>query len=317
VRIWWRFRLWAFVLAAHVLLIVWINEAFAPQSRTTVPSPPVAVQVTLLEPVAQMHEKPSVVAQPSKVPQLIPEAIPQPLVQALVVAPAVAAPAPVIEQTSLSRYLTPESFRMSYVVTKGNDSAKAALTWRVSAPANAQTPYDLTYEATYFGVSMVKQTSVGLLGNGGLAPVRFGDKRRGKSEQATHFDAATQRVTFSNNRPDSALATGSQDRSSILIQLASLFAGDPAKWRAGQVIEIPVASTDELELWRFEVQGEDVLALPAGERSAVHLIRRARRAFDQTIELWLAPSLAYLPVRIRQTDSSGVTDVQLLGSEKL
>lgn len=321
------------MLAAHVLLVVWLSEALAPKPLASVPTSAFAVQVALLEPApvpAPESPQKQTPAESTQIPPPAPEPTPQPLIQTLVVAAPVApaptpvampVPKPVLAQTSPNRYAMPEPFRMHYAVTKGNDSAKGALTWQVSAPANtpanAESKYELTYEATYFGVSVVKQTSLGNLTEAGLAPTRFGDKRRGKSEQAAHFDKDKQRVTFSNNRPEATLAMGSQDRSSVLIQLASLFAGDPTKWREGQVIEVPVASTDELETWRFEVQGEALLALPAGERSAVHLVRRARRAFDQTVELWLAPSLSYLPVRIRQSDSSGVTDAQLSSFDKL
>jgi hypothetical protein len=64
-------------------------------------------------------------------------------------------------------------------------------------------------------------------------------------------------------------------------------------------------------MWAFEVQANESLALPLGETQAIKLLRRPRRAFDQTVEVWLAPTLAYLPVRIRLTDSGGVTDSQL------
>jgi hypothetical protein len=317
--------LWAFVLAVHVLLIVWISDVLAPPPlplRAT-PLSAIAVQAALLEPA--VAEKSTRVAESTKPALPVTEPVPLPFIQTPVVAsPVVAAiaPAPAEAQTGLNRYALPEPFRLHYLVTKGNDSAKAVLTWRVSAHAQADSKfeyskYELTYEATYFGVSVVKQTSFGSLTEAGLVPVRYGDKRRGKSEQATHFDADKQRITFSNNRPEALLAFGSQDRSSVLIQLASLFAGDPARWRQGQVIEIPVVSTDELETWRFEVLAEEQLALPAGERSTLHLVRRARKAFDQTVEIWLAPSLSYLPVRIRQSDSSGVTDAQLSSLDKL
>lgn len=316
-------RVWLTVLALHALAFVGLDAALTLTRLEA--SPNSGVQAFIVQPEAPV---PAPMPTPKAVPAIA-TALVKPIAQAVAVPFASSLPVPedaaqtppvvtaLVSKAAQERYAPPDSIRLLYTVTKGNDSAKASLSWRMQSHADGQASYELTYEAMYFGVSVVKQTSVGWMGDGGLVPVRFGDKRRGKSEQATHFDASKQRITFSNNRPQIALAIGSQDRSSVLIQLASLFAADSTKWRTGQVIEIPVASTDELETWRFEVQGETLLALPAGERSAIHLIRRARKAFDQTIELWLAPSLSYLPARMRHIDSSGVTDVQLLGSEKL
>jgi hypothetical protein len=40
----------------------------------------------------------------------------------------------------------------------------------------------------------------------------------------------------------------------------------------------------------------------AGEQATIALKRAPRREFDQTVEVWFAPALGYLPVRIRITD---------------
>jgi hypothetical protein len=209
------------------------------------------------------------------------------------------------------RYTPPQPIRLAYEVTKGDDSAKASLTWMPSA-----TGYELIYEATYFGFSAIKQTSAGQLGDTGLMPTRFGDKRRGRSEQATHFDRDKALITFSNNRPDAALQLGSQDRASVLVQLASIFFAEPNRFHAGDVLELPVASVSELEPWAFEVQTQELLQLPIGAVNAVKLIRRPRRPYDPMVELWLAEQASFLPVRIRLTDSSGVTDQQLRSMDK-
>ena len=43
-----------------------------------------------------------------------------------------------------------------------------------------------------------------------FTPERFADRSR--SEKAAHFDAANQRIRFSNNAPDAELRPGAQDR---------------------------------------------------------------------------------------------------------
>ena len=45
--------------------------------------------------------------------------------------------------------------------------------------------------------------------------------------------------------------------------------------------------------------------LPAGEVVARKLTRSPRREFDRKVEIWLAPSLSHLPVRLRITEQNG------------
>ncbi|MFA5124067.1 DUF3108 domain-containing protein, partial [Zavarzinia sp.] len=54
--------------------------------------------------------------------------------------------------------------------------------------------------------------------------------------------------------------------------------------------------------YRVEVLGEEVLLLPTGERRASRL--RIRSGND-TIELWIAPDMRALPLKIRFTDRKG------------
>ena len=54
--------------------------------------------------------------------------------------------------------------------------------------------------------------------------------------------------------------------------------------------------------------------MPYGDLPSIKLQRTPRRDFDQRIELWLAPSLGYLPVRLRITNANGDWVDQLLRS---
>lgn len=224
-------------------------------------------------------------------------------------------PAPVLASQPAR---VPTSVDLRYKLIKGNDSAKASLIWKTSQGADGANHYEAALEATYFGFSAFKQISLGTVQlTTGLQPTKYSDKRRGKSEQAAHFERDKKAIVFSNNRPEAALVAGSQDRVSMFVQLASRLAAEPSHYAAGQTIAMPVANVDELENWIFEVQAKEILALPIGELEAIKLTRRPRRAFDQMVELWLAPSQQYLPVRIRLTDSSGVSDLLLSSSDKL
>ncbi|MDR0260126.1 MAG: DUF3108 domain-containing protein, partial [Comamonas sp.] len=64
--------------------------------------------------------------------------------------------------------------------------------------------------------------------------------------------------------------------------------------------------------WTFVVDAKETLDLPAGPTEALRLTRQPRKDQDQTAHLWLAPSLQYLPVRIRLSQSNGdFADLQL------
>jgi hypothetical protein len=147
------------------------------------------------------------------------------------------------------------------------------------------------------------QTSRGQLSAQGLAPDYFHARARG--EQATHFDREAGRVVFSANRPQAALAEGMQDRLSVLMQLAMLLAADPARFPEGARIALPTAGSREAGEWVFQVGGPEDLVLPGGRVAAVKLERPPRSAYDQRIEVWLAPGQAYAPVRLRLTNPDG------------
>ncbi|MDT4870658.1 hypothetical protein FQZ97_1057460 [compost metagenome] len=154
------------------------------------------------------------------------------------------------------------------------------------------------------------QTSTGRVGPTGLSPERFADKSR--SEKAAHFDTEQNRIRFSNNAPDAALLPGAEDRLSLFLQIAGLLQARPQAYASGQTIEMQVAGTGDADIWRFKVGDETTLALPAGEMRARQLVRLPRKEFDSTVEMWLAPDLQHLPVRLRITQSNGdVADQQL------
>lgn len=163
--------------------------------------------------------------------------------------------------------------------------------------------YDARLEVSAFLVGSRTQTSTGTLGPEGLMPTRFGDKTR--SELAVHFQRDKNIISFSANSPSVPLLKGAQDRLSVIIQLGALLAGDPERYPTGTMLSFQTASQREAEVWQFSVEKEEMLPLPYGNVMAVKLNRSPRREFDQRIEVWLAPELGYLPVRLRVTNANG------------
>lgn len=177
-------------------------------------------------------------------------------------------------------------------------SARAELLWQHDGQQ-----YQARQEISVLFLGSRSQTSVGEITPLGLQPRRFGDRSR--SEQAAHFDFAQGRVSFSANTPPATVAPGAQDRLSVFLQLGALLSAAPERFAVGTHISIPTVSARAADTWTFTVEGEETLELPIGTVQAVQLQRLPRRDYDQKAQVWLAPELGYLPVRIRITQTSG------------
>ncbi len=211
--------------------------------------------------------------------------------------------------TQVTAFKAPESARLKYQVqgkAKGFDYwATAELLW-----AQTDLDYEAKLEVSVFLLGSRVQVSKGTLGREGLMPIRFGDKTR--SELAAHFQRDKGVISFSANSPDAPLLKGAQDRLSVVIQISSLLAGDVSRFPLGTMLSFQTVSQREAEIWHFLVEKEEVLTLPYGEIHTLKLNRKPRRQFDQQIELWFAPDLGYLPVRLRITNANGDMVDQLL-----
>jgi hypothetical protein len=210
----------------------------------------------------------------------------------------------------------PPSMTLSYevVASRKGVSLPASSTLRYTQDGGA---YDARMEIKAMFVGSRTQTSKGTVDPvAGLQPLRFGDKT--KSELAAHFDRSRQppAVRFSANTPDAALQPYTQDRLSVLFQLAAMLAGDPKRLGPGSIIAIHTAGPRDADMWQFKVAPADELSLPAGKLTAIHLVRTPMHAYDNQVEVWLAPSLGHMPVRVLWTQANGdVVDQRLTGHE--
>jgi hypothetical protein len=198
----------------------------------------------------------------------------------------------------------PASGTLSYLATQTSGgqprSGTGTLEWTTDGHQ-----YQLRLESSLFFLPLLVQTSVGSLGAEGLQPERFSDKRLNRSEKAAHFRRDTGRITFSGNPNSPTLQRGAQDRLSLLMQLAAIAAGSPTQLAQLGSLPVQVVSADDADTWLFVVEGEDSLYLPAGHTTALRLARNPRKEFDAKLQVWLAPELGYVPVRIVQTESNG------------
>ena len=164
--------------------------------------------------------------------------------------------------------------------------------------------YAAQLEFSALGFRLRTWTSKGELTDSGLQPTRFGDKPRG-AELATRFQRDKGIISFSANNPDVALQVGAQDKLSAPLQLSAMVAGDPAQYPRGSTISFQAADAHGAHLWDFKVGATEALELPGGTLNAVKLSKEPTLEFDQRIEVWLAPDMHYLPVRIRIPEANG------------
>ena len=156
-----------------------------------------------------------------------------------------------------------------------------------------------------------RQASVGAIGAQGLQPEIFIDRSR--KEYSTTFEPANGHIRFSRGSEPAPWVSGTQDRMSVFFQVAGMLAAAPLRYPAGSTITIQAASSSHVTPWTFTVRGTENLQLPAGRMSAIRLEHSSPSSADDGLEssLWLAPSLQYLPVRIRMREDGGRDELDL------
>lgn len=175
--------------------------------------------------------------------------------------------------------------------------------------------YEATLEVSAFLIGKRSQTSTGQLTAEGLAPTRYAEKWR--NEVAAHLERDKGRIVFSANTPEAPLLAGAQDRLSVIMQLVGMFAGEPQKYPPATTLTLQVVGPRDAEIWLFTVEGEETVQLRDGPVQALRVTRNPRKEFDTKIEVWFAPMMSYLPVRVRATQANGdFIDQKLLEIEK-
>ena len=265
-----------------------------------------------VEPPAPVVTEPPPEPRPEPAPPAIesaPESVqqasadpPQDVVSSAARLPGTAAPLASETAAATRSFVVPGSIRLNFDAvgkrSRFDYKAMGTLTWLQDGAG-----YDMKLEMGDWIIGKRVLSSTGKLGAEGLAPTRFSDKFR--SERAAHFDRTGHRITFSANTPQAALLPGAQDQLSIFAQLAAMVAGDPLGFPIGTVVDIQTAGPRDADQWVFAVEREETLNLPGGQVPALKLVRKPGKDYDQTVELWLAPGLAYLPARIRITFANG------------
>jgi len=146
-----------------------------------------------------------------------------------------------------------------------------------------------------------EQDSAGDMVGAMLRPHEYHERSPRRPPRTTRIDWQAGRVTFSANA-DGATATQPrlQDRLSLLVS-----AGQQLRLQQGTgAVEMAVAGARHVSLYRFELRGIETLDLPIG-RVEAHRLERPISAAHDGIDVWIAPALCWLPVKMRFVDDRG------------
>jgi hypothetical protein len=269
-----------------------VAEAPVPPAPRPESAPPVALAS---EPAASA---------PHPAPAIAP---PPPAAQVAAAPPAASAPA----------FDWPPSTRLTYGLVgyyRGDVQGSATVEW-IRVGTRYQVHLEAIVGAPFAPLLVRRVSSEGELGDNGLTPHRFeGEQRVAFRSRRWAMSFEPERVRLPDGREVPA-ALGVQDEASLFVQLTWLFTTQPQLLRVGRTVEVPLALPRRVEPWQYDVVGEETLQMPFAEVPTMHVKPRriAKPGGDMTAEIWFAPGLQYLPVRILiHQDAQTFIDLKLL-----
>ncbi|UXU87548.1 DUF3108 domain-containing protein [Burkholderia sp. S-53] len=336
------------VLVLHALAAIWLmrnRESFTPPAPAEIP-----VQIELLKP--QPIERQPAPAAPKPVEHPSAPAPAAPKAAAPKPAPS---PEPVLTSTQAAEHGEPPAAASAASGVPDASGAHAASAAGASSAATpgpttngvkfaAPPSGDLQYDTFYNGMQNMIGTihwrtdghtydlsvsmpvpfvgpftyrSEGRIDAFGVAPDRYVEKRGKRPEDIAIFNREIRQVVFTRTPNNAPLPDGVQDRFSMLMQLSGLLRGNPSAYKPGVTQQFFVIDNNSGETWPITVIGDEQVQTQAGIIDARHFMRLPRRDGDtRRIDMWLAPSLGWLPARLVQSEPNGA-QIELLWHGRL
>jgi len=212
----------------------------------------------------------------------------------------------------------PASTRLSYTLTgnyRGEVNGSAQVEW-IRAGARYQVHLDLVVGPSAAPIITRRMSSDGEITAEGLAPRRYDQDTkailRDRSRVTLTFEPDA--VVLANGERR-ARVPGVQDTASQFVQLTYVFSTRPELLRIGGTVDIPLALPHKVDVWTYDVVDEEILNTAFGPLPSIHLKPRprpVRKANELSAEIWFAPQLRYLPVRIRiEQDAATYVDLMI------
>jgi len=158
--------------------------------------------------------------------------------------------------------------------------------------------------APIFG-KILDTRSEGTVDDYGLAPATFMEKRFRKEATTATFQRTDNIIRFSVGDETYPIKGGEQDRVSIQWQLAANARATPDKFKPGSEWAYFVTARRNAEQWVFKVVKNETITVGGSEVNALHLVREPTGDKDSQVDLWLAPSMEWYPVRVVFKDADG------------
>ena len=230
---------------------------------------------------------------------------------------AAAASAPAASSApAAATFVWPKATRIAYGLEgnyRGPVQGQAEVEW-IGVGARYQVNVELTVGPSFAPLVTRRATSEGRVGARGLTPERYDEDTQAlfgaPQRSSVVFEPDTVRLADGKRRER---PPGMQDSASQFIQFTWLFASHPELLRVGNTFEMPLALPRLVDHWLYEVVGVDTIYTSFGALQAFHLKPRgdAHKAGSLAVEMWFAPELRFLPVRIR-IERDAATFVDLL-----
>lgn len=316
-------------LLLHLLALAWIAPRLDTSAHDAAGTP-IALRLRQVAPPADLAPQPavrpslppSVAGRPDSPAAPAPSPIrppPQPPLQPLLPAPSApvstgapdtaagAAPPGAAPMQMPGRYLVrmPPSARLSYSMSRSlrghpsSNEGEVQLVWETEGGH-----YQLRVEGV---LGLLESEGGG--DDAGIAPSLASEHQEDGSDRVTRFDRTSGRIEFDSGAGSAPLHLGSQDRASVLMQLAGMGLAQPEQMQ--DVIEIVVGGPAGAQVARFRVLGREELATGAGKLATVRLAELAGPR-TRRLELWLAPEHNWMPVQLRVTEPDGTVANQVL-----
>jgi hypothetical protein len=325
----------ALVLVGHLLALEWLGRQadaisgmpqMAPAMYTRLLQPaapaPVVAAADTAPPrprarIAPRPKPPASAAKEVKAPEVAPEAEPAPSgTEPPSTEPPVAeAPAPAASEPVASSPVPPASApagvaasgagaldswptdtRLSYALSgewRGPLFGDARVQWQRDED-KYQVRLDVRIQV--FGTQVF--TSQGEVTPQGLVPRAYEEMRPGKRRAAQFGDE----VLMLENGRTAQRPPGVQDTASQFVELTHRFATGKEVLEVGRTVSVWLARPGAVDLWTYDIVARETLRTPRlGDIEAFHLKPRpiANPRGNITAEMWFAPTLQYLPVRIK------------------
>lgn len=217
---------------------------------------------------------------------------------------AAASPAATAEKTAY-KIDPPPSATLGYAVQSLREGQMVYGHGKIAWKRNG-TQYTINGEAGILFFTLIDFGSQGRIDESGIVPTQYTEKRFRRAQTETRFNRDSKVISFSASPKSFPLQGGEQDRASIIWQLASIGRGDAGQFTPGAQIPLFIAGVRDGETWNIKVIGEEDVTVGMGSLRAWH-VRRAPRAGekDQILDIWLAPSQNWYPVKLRYTEVNG------------